>query len=426
MAIETPARIAVLGAGPIGLESALYARYLGYDVDIYERGRVGENLFRWGHVRMFSPFGLNRSPLGLGALKAQDGSWNPPADDALLTGRELAEAYLIPLAASDLLADGLHEQTEVVSVGRDGLLKGEFVGDLERGLADFRILLQSTRPLDHGRQRTATADVVIDTTGTYGNHNWLGHGGIPAVGELAAQTHVEHGVCDVLEADRSHYASRRTLLIGSGYSAATNLVALAQLAAQAPDTWVTWVTRHECDESMPQPIRPIPDDPLEQRERLAHTANRLAADDANHVTFFSGTTVDALSWHADLERFTVRLLGKHAGEFEFDRVIANVGFRPDDRIYGELQVDCCYGNGGTKRLGRALAAEDAANGFDKPARDAKTLLNPEPDFYILGAKSYGRDSRFLISHGLEQIRELFTIIGDRSELDLYATMAGRG
>ncbi|HKD37575.1 MAG TPA: FAD-dependent oxidoreductase, partial [Pirellulales bacterium] len=48
MAVESPARIAVLGAGPIGLEAALYARYLGYEVDVYERGRVAEHLLQWG------------------------------------------------------------------------------------------------------------------------------------------------------------------------------------------------------------------------------------------------------------------------------------------------------------------------------------------------------------------------------------------
>jgi thioredoxin reductase len=424
MAMETPARVAVLGAGPIGLETALYARYLGYDVDVYERGRVAENVLRWGHARMFSPFGINRSPLGLAALKAQDGSWNPPADDGLLTGREFAEAYLLPLAQSDLLAEGLHEETEVVSIGRDGPLKGELVGDENRGEAAFRILLLSTRPGDHGRQRIASADVVIDTTGTYGNPNWLGHGGIPALGELDARTHVEYGLSDVLGADRDHYASRRTLLIGAGCTAATNLVALAELAGQAPDTWITWVTRGECDEKSPQPIRALPDDPLRERARLARTANRLAADDANHITFFSGTMVDALSWHADLERFSVRLLGKHAGEFEFDRVIANVGFRPDNRIYGELQVRECFATGGPLKLARALAAQSGPAGLDQPACDAETLVHPEPDFYILGAKSYGRDSRFLISSGLEQIRELFTILADRADLNLYATMAG--
>ena len=50
------------------------------------------------------------------------------------------------------------------------------------------------------------------------------------------------------------------------------------------------------------------------------------------------------------------------------------------------------------------------------------MLNPEPNFYILGSKSYGRGAQFLLSVGLEQIREVFTIIGEREDLDIYATM----
>ena len=403
MAIDTPARIAILGAGPIGLEAALYARYLGYEVDIYERGRAAEHVLRWGHVRMFSPFEMNRSPLGLAALRAQDPNWQAPPDDALLTGREFAEQYLIPLAQSDLLVDGLHLQTEVLSIGRDGLLKGELAGDEAREEHEFRILLRGISPDDHGRERIATADAVIDTTGTYGNHNWLGHAGIPALGELAAQDHIEYGLPDVLGAERDRYASRNILLVGAGDSAATNLVALAELAAQAPDTWITWIDRTESDEKSPQPIASNKADGLKERERLARKANALAADDGNHVSYFSGTTVEAISWHADLERFSVRLLGKHAGELEFDRIIANVGFRPDNSIYQELHVK-----------------ESAATGAPR----SKSLVTAEPDFYVLGAKSYGRDSSFLISTGLEQIRELFAILGDRADLNLYATMAG--
>jgi len=403
MAIDTPARIAVLGAGPIGLEAALYARYLGYEVDIYEHGRVAENILQWGHVRMFSPFELNRSPLGLAALKAQDPSWQAPADDAYLTGREFAEQYLIPLTQSDLLVDGLHLQTEVLSIGRDGLLKGELAKDEAREEHEFRILLRGLSADDHGRERIATADAVIDTTGTYGNHNWLGHAGIPALGELAAQEHIEYGLPDVLGAKRDHYASRTILLVGAGDSAATNLVALADLAGQARDTWITWIHRAEADEKSPQPVVCDKSDKLKERSRLARTANALAADDSNHISFFGGTTVEAISWHADLERFSVRLIGKHAGEMEFDRIIANVGFRPANELYRELHVS------------------------DSPATGAprnKSLITAEPDFYVLGAKSYGRDSRFLISDGLEQIRELFAILGDRADLNLYATMAG--
>ena len=46
-------RIAVLGAGPVGLEAALYARKLGYPVTVYERGRLAEHVQRWGAVSRF-------------------------------------------------------------------------------------------------------------------------------------------------------------------------------------------------------------------------------------------------------------------------------------------------------------------------------------------------------------------------------------
>ena len=37
--VESPASIAIIGAGPVGIEAALYGRFLGYDVDIYDIGR---------------------------------------------------------------------------------------------------------------------------------------------------------------------------------------------------------------------------------------------------------------------------------------------------------------------------------------------------------------------------------------------------
>src|SRR5439155_4260027 len=140
MAIDTPARLALLGAGPIGLEAALYARFLGYEVVIYERGEIADNVRQWGHVRMFTPFGMNRTTLGLAAIHAQDESYRPPADDALLTGREWVERYLLPLASTDLLSDHLRLNTVVVAVGKEDLLKGDMPGREERGNSSFRVL----------------------------------------------------------------------------------------------------------------------------------------------------------------------------------------------------------------------------------------------------------------------------------------------
>ena len=71
MAQPARPRIAVIGAGPVRLEAALEATQLGYPVTVYERGDVGEALGQWGHVRLFTPFGMNASPLGLEVIRKE-------------------------------------------------------------------------------------------------------------------------------------------------------------------------------------------------------------------------------------------------------------------------------------------------------------------------------------------------------------------
>ena len=73
-------------------------------------------------------------------------------------------------------------------------------------------------------------------------------------------------------------------------------------------------------------------------------------------------------------------------------------------------------------LAAALAEDDSADCLDQQTPGTDTLISRETDFYILGAKSYGRSSNFLLSVGLEQIRQIFTIIGDSSDLDLYRSV----
>lgn len=423
MAIDTPARIAVLGAGPVGLEAALYARYLGYEVAVYERGRVAEHLLRFAHVRLFTPWRMNVSPLGLAALAAQEAGWQAPPDDQLLTARELAEAYFIPLANSDLLCDSLRLGVEVVGVGRQGQLKGERVGADERADSDFVLLVRDAA----GNERHETTDVVIDTTGTYGNHNWAGEGGLPAVGELAAAPHIEYGLPDILGSQRERYAGRTTLVVGSGYSAATNVVALSVLAEQAPGTKAVWITRRspageptEAIEAAAGPIRVFPHDRLAERDRLARAANELAAGARAPFDYRPATTIAAIAPRSSGGGFLIELAGERPGSVEVDQIIANVGFRPDNRLYSELQVHECYASGGPMKLAATLIGRSSADCLDQTSAGSSSLMNPEPDFYILGSKSYGRNSQFLLSIGLSQVRDLFAVIGDRADLDLYA------
>jgi thioredoxin reductase len=414
MAIDTPAKIAVLGAGPIGLEAALYARFLGYDVVIFEQGEIAASVRRWGHVRMFTPFGMNRSPLGLAAIEAQDETYRPPNDDELLTGREWAKRYLLPLSQTDLLSDHLRTNTTVVAIGKEELLKGDLPGHEDRGDWPFRILVRNAA----GEESIETADAVVDCTGVFGQANHLGEGGLPAVGELAVRERIEYRLPDLLGTDRERYAGKHTLLVGGGYSAATNAVALAQLAREMPGTLVTWITRREGAAGTSGPIEVMPGDRLPQRAELARAANDLTQGDSP-VTYAPATFAGRIV-AAEADGFDVDLTGRHAGSLHVDAIIANVGFRPDNRLFAELQIHECYASQGPMKLAAALLGQSGSDCLDQKACGPQTLLNPEPNYYILGAKSYGRRSNFLLSVGLDQIREVFTIIGDRSTLDLYA------
>jgi hypothetical protein len=163
MAVDTPARIVVIGAGPIGLEAALYARFLGYEVAIYERGRVAENVQRWGQSTLSNPWRMNVTSLGLAALRAQDSLWTPPAGDTLLTGRDWAAQYLVPLSQTDLLADHLYERTEVLAVDRitDAERETHETDDAEHDPPEFTVRVRDAS----GRERRDTAHVVIDASG---------------------------------------------------------------------------------------------------------------------------------------------------------------------------------------------------------------------------------------------------------------------
>ena len=68
--IDTPATIAIIGAGPGGIEAALYARFLGYSVELYDQHRVCDSLRRWGQRPMSGTWCDLTSPLGLAALQA--------------------------------------------------------------------------------------------------------------------------------------------------------------------------------------------------------------------------------------------------------------------------------------------------------------------------------------------------------------------
>ncbi len=413
-----PKNIAIVGAGPIGLETALYASQLGYAVNIFEKEEVGANILDWGHVTLFSPWHMNHSPLGVSLLKRHFEKWQEPYADDYLTGKEYVGIYLQSLSNLPQLADRVYTGHEVQSIGRSDLLKGSLVGDSNRASYPFRILTGDA----NGNEKIFTADIVIDCSGVYDTPNWMGDGGIPAIGEKKFRRRIDYKLKDIAGRDRAEFARQKTLLTGAGYSAATSATDFQKLIREEPTTSVIWAIREH--RSLPIPI--IEDDPLPNRAKLTQTANAIAQNGPAQIRFRIKTTVESIEYREAQKKFVVGLKNNGAVEnIEVDRILANVGYGPDNSIYRELQIHECYASRGPMKLAAALLGASSTDCLKQTSLGADTLQNPEPNFFIIGNKSYGRNSTFLIRVGLSQIVEVFSLISGDNNLNLYETILSK-
>jgi hypothetical protein len=401
-------RIAVIGGGPIGLEVAIAARTLGWPVTLYERGEIAANVGEWGHARLFSPFAMNRSALGA-ALVAESGG-ALPSDTAYITGHEHREAYLAPIARHPILRDVIRTGCTVLGVARAGHIKKDI--SPSREAAPFRLLVCDAR----GVETIEEADVVVDASGTYRQPNALGAGGLPCPGETAANDRITRGLDDICGQSRARYAGKRVLLVGAGHSAASSAIALEALAKEEPETRVLWAARTT---NMP-PYAVDPTDQLEERRAVCEAANRIAAGGSPAIRYRGGLEVVAIAPTAD-GALRVRLAGP-GGDIEetADVIVSNVGYGPDASLYRELQVHECYATLGPMNLSAAVQGSSSSDCLMQKSHGPETLINPEPNFFILGAKSYGRNPNFLIRVGIEQVRDLFRILTGRPDLDVTA------
>ncbi|HEX2164486.1 MAG TPA: flavoprotein [Thermoanaerobaculia bacterium] len=384
--------IAILGAGPVGLEAALAAAEAGHPFTVYEQsGGPGAAVAGWGHVRLFSPWDLDVSPRQRRALAAAGA--DAPSGSACPTGRELIDRVLAPVAGLPEIAPRVAYGTRVLGVGRQGLVKHQEIANPVRAARPFRLLVA-----DAAGERVDQADVVLDCTGTWGQPNRLGDGGIPALGESALDGEIRRHVPD-FAAEADEWAGRTVFLAGSGHSAQTAACALAELAAARPGTRVLWAV-----DRAPQPIE---DDPLPERARLMRRAGELAEGMSAAVEALPGARVEALARNGHGLVLSVRLPEGGRDEVHAERVLSLTGYVGDPSLHRQLQVHQCYATEGPMKLSAALLGAAGGDCLAAGGHGVETLKNPEPGFFLLGSKSYGRNASFLMRAGWQQVDEVF-------------------
>lgn len=133
MMLDTPATLAITGNGPIGLEAALYARFLGYQVIMVDEKSLADILAAAEPVELQLALSDLSSTLGRAALAAHDEHQQISPETHLLSCQQWHESYLAPLSRTDLLADQQHWQVrlEGITPSENGLLlTAEDTGEL--------------------------------------------------------------------------------------------------------------------------------------------------------------------------------------------------------------------------------------------------------------------------------------------------------
>lgn len=364
---------------------------------------------------------MNYSPAGMEVLMRTNQPIPPPREFS--TGREFIDTYISPLE-NYLRKSGncfFHYQSEVLSISRVGSSKGADMADKAmRGSLKFIMLISSTLSSSISEESYHYFDVILDSSGTYNTPNFAGPGGIPAIGELKLRREdkLSYYIAD------SDIVKTKTVttgpviaVIGAGTSAVTSIKRLMSVPCK-----LIWITRCRPGKL---PFSSKPDDPWHE---LYTYGNSLieAPPAADKFEYRCGVDISAFkeSYGPDgTPGIQITVTKKKCDEsdtfsdpqtevFNVDKVYCNVGYRPDLSISSELHVHYCWATEGPMKFAASLLSTGGASGdcMAQVLPGPETNLNPEPNFFIIGMKAYGRGNAFLLKRGYEQVESIMTFL----------------
>ncbi|WP_342343851.1 NAD(P)-binding domain-containing protein [Chthonobacter albigriseus] len=294
------------------------------------------------------------------------------------------------------VAAGLRLSATVTAVTRRGLDK---MTDRGRGDTPFEIRWTAADGVQH---RTLTR-AVIDASGTWATPNPMGADGLPVPGEAENRDRIAYGIPDVYGRERADYAGRRVLVVGSGHSAINVALDLIRLQGEAPGTEVLWAIRRAGIDRL---LGGGLNDQLPERGALGLAAK--AAIENGSLEMLAPFAAERIERTADGLSIAGRQ-GDRERTLVVDRVVVATGLRPDLSILRELRVALDPAVEAPPALAPLIDPNLHSCG-SVPAHGAAELAQPEPGFYIVGSKSYGRAPTFLMATGYEQVRSVVAML----------------
>ncbi|MCR2823776.1 NAD(P)-binding domain-containing protein [Lederbergia panacisoli] len=404
--------IVIIGAGPVGLAAAAQLASRRQSFILLEAGvEVGANIKSWGHIRLFSPWRYNIDKAAMNLLN--NSGWVQQELESLPTGQELVEQYLKPLSKVPEIQPFLYLNTKVLSIGRKDVDK---MKTANRENVPFVIHAEN-----NGEYKIFEAKAVIDATGTWGTPNPAVSSGIWLADEKSLQEKIYYGIPDILGKEQQRYTSKRVAVVGGGHSAINTLLDLTKLKESYPETEILWIMRRQRVEEA-----------YGGKEKDALEARGLLGSKIHHMVDNQQVKV--------ITPFRIQLVRKSEEGIELigtqndnqirldgiDEMIVNTGSRPDFSIINDLRTSIDSATESVKALAPLIDPNIHSCGTVRPHGE-KELRQPEKDFYIVGAKSYGRAPTFLMATGYEQVRSVVAYLSgdlnaaEKVELDLPET-----
>lgn len=404
--------IAIIGGGPVGLAAAAHLAKHGESFILLEAGeKIGSNILTWGHVRLFSPWQYNIDKAALSLL--EEIGWESSDIEALPTGKEIVEQYLQLIANLPKIKPFIHLNTKVLSIGRKDTDK---MKTANREKMPFMIYTEK-----EGVIQVYEARAVLDASGTWGNPNPANSNGIWLKEEQSLKKHIFYGIPDILGKEQKRYANKRVAVVGSGHSAINALLELAKLKESNPKTEIVWIMRKQRAE---EAYGGEKKDALEARGALGSKIHQLVDEGQVEVItpykiqYVVGTKkgMDIVGHQEEQE---IKINDVH-------EMIVNTGNRPNLSMISEIRTSIDSATESVGALAPLIDPNLHSCGTVRPHGE-KELRQPEKDFYIVGAKSYGRAPTFLMATGYEQVRSIVAYLtgdyesAEKVELDLPET-----